>query len=275
MSSRRPIARLVLAAAVLGAGGLVLIVWSYLKVERSVAARGVQTRNPARTEPAAAALRNAEMTKARDLLESGDNAGAVAALDRALAAAPHDAEVLALQVRALRSQRRYTAARSTARRILDSFPRSPLAHLLLGSIAIQEGDAATARRDLQHAVDLDTSSALAVAQLGWLDLMEGRVAEAHARAKQALALDPRNAMALRALTRMSRSAPELRSLYERLVQANPGDPLDRSWLEVLRATASPEVNYIPAIAGSRSVACEAGPDGRLYLRARVGPFERL
>src|SRR5215475_1051616 len=121
------------------------------------------------------------------LLGSGDDAGAVAALDKALGATPGDTEVLALQVRAFRALRQYTAARSAARRILDHLPKSPLAHILLGSVAMQQGDAATARRDLQQAIELDGSSAAALAQMASLDLMEGRIADARSRAGQAIA----------------------------------------------------------------------------------------
>src|SRR5262245_36663511 len=101
--------------------------------------------------------RDRQIALARSLVEESDYPGAVAALDRALEAVPGDAEALALQVRAFRAQRRYGAARAAALRILERFPQSPLAHILLGSIALQEGDAASARRGLERAISLDTS----------------------------------------------------------------------------------------------------------------------
>ena len=257
--------------ALLGLAGVALLGWSYVQVERGLASRWARGPSRGRDE-AAAARRDTQLLRARALLDAGDYPAAVAALDRALAVAPGDAEILALQVRALRAQRHYTAARSTARRILDSFPESPLAHILLGSIALQEGDTATARRDLQHAVELDTSSSLALAQLATLELMEGKVAEARRVAQQALALNPQDATSLRVLTRISRSVPELLALYSRLREIIPDDLLTRSWIELLRGSAAPEVNYVSPIDGPVTVFCETGTDGRMYVRARIGPF---
>lgn len=271
ISVSAPLTRLILAIA-LGAVGLGLIGWSYVRLERSPAADRAGA--PPRDTQAVAA-RDLQLARARALLGSGDNAGAVAALDRALAAVPGDAEALALQVRALRAQRHYTAARAVARRILDRFPQSPLAHILLGSTAMREGDVATARRDLRRAVDLDTSSALALAQLAALDLMEGKVSDSRERALKALALDPDNTTALQVLSRVSRSVPELIAVFRRLLATSPGDQLTRSWLEVLKASAAPEVNYISPVETEVMVPCETGDDGRLYVRARVGPVGGL
>jgi len=264
--------RVVLITLLVCGAGLALLGWSYVRVERAAATR-------TGASPGLASdlvrLRDAQVSKARGLLDAGQFAAAVAALDRALAAAPGDAETLALQVRALRAQRHYTAARSTARRILDTFPQSPLAHILLGSIAMREGDAATARQDLGRAVALDTSSSLALAQLASLDLMEGKTGDARRRAKQALALNPEDATSLRVLTRVSRSVPELLSVYSSLRDLNPSDLLTRSWIELLRGNTAPEVNYVSPVKADVIVPCEAGADGRLYVRARVGPFTRV
>src|SRR2546425_3220024 len=104
--SRMAITRLTLTISLLGAGGIALLGWSYVRIERSPAARGPGTAGAARPGPEAIALRDAQVARARALLDSGDDAGAVAALDRALGAMPGDTEVLALQVRAFRAQRR-------------------------------------------------------------------------------------------------------------------------------------------------------------------------
>src|SRR5687767_6049597 len=193
--------------------------------------------------------RDRHVALARSLVQENNYTGAVAALDRALEAVPGDAEALALQVRAFRAQRRYASARTSARRLQDLYPGSPLSAILLGSIAMQQGDPLTARRDLQRALDLEPSSAQAIAQLAVLDLMQGKVEEARWRAARALSLEPDNPMALRTLLRLVRSVPELITLHQRLLDAAPGDTLTRSWLEILSGCDAPEVNFVFPVRG--------------------------
>lgn len=266
MPGRGPILRFLLTSLALGAAGVVLLGWSYLHIGRSRMGDG----GPPAASAGTAGTREAHVARARNLLAAADFDGAVAALDRALEIQPEDAEVLALQVRAFRAQRLYGAARSAATRILESYPKSPLAHILLGSIALQEGNAVGARRSFSRAAELDMSSPLGHARLAELDLMEGRVSDARQRADRALALDPDNTTALRVLARIHRSIPDLVSIYDRLLQLAPDDMLSRSWLEVLRNAAAPEVNYLAPLPGDVTVPCERGADGRLYVRARSG-----
>ncbi|HET6372592.1 MAG TPA: aspartyl protease family protein [Candidatus Polarisedimenticolia bacterium] len=212
------------------------------------------------------ARRDSYLARARTLLDSADYSGAAAELDQALVEAPGDAEALALQVRAFRALRRYPEARSVARRILDRTPQSPLPYILLGSIAMQEGDTVTARGDLQRAVELDTSSDLAVAQLAQIDLLEGKLDDARRRAVQALALSPDNTNSLRVLLRVTRSVPELISVYRRLVASAPDDSLARAWLEALEASDAPEVNHLTVEGAQTTIPCERDADGRLHVR---------
>ncbi|HEY3175091.1 MAG TPA: tetratricopeptide repeat protein [Candidatus Polarisedimenticolia bacterium] len=254
----------------LGLGGIGLFGWTYVALERSAAGRASGNPLSLGTDPAAEPTRESLMARSRALLEASDYSGAVSALDRALEISPGDAEALALQVRAFRAQRQLGRASATARRILDRFPGSPLPHLLLGSIAVQEGDAAAARRSFERALALDTSGSLAVAQLASLDLMEGRADDARRHAVQSLALDPTGALALGTLFQVSRSVPELISLCTRLLEVSPGDRLTRSWLEVLKASRAPEVNHFAPIDGEATISCERAADGRLYVRADIG-----
>ena len=257
-----------------GAGALCLAGWSSLSVQYGSAARS-RPEPPVSTDPAARQTRDDLMAKGRDLLDVSDFSGAIAALDRVLELSSSDAEALALQVRAFRSRRQYGPARAAAGRILERFPLSPLAHVLMGSIAVQEGDAVVARKALTRAFELDTSSALPVAQLASLDLMEGRVDDARRRATQSLALDPDSAMALRTLLKVTRSVPGLIALSGRLLASNPDDDLTRSWLEVLRRTHAPEVNYLAPVEGEVVVICERESDGRLFTRADAHPLKDL
>jgi tetratricopeptide (TPR) repeat protein len=258
---------------VVGAG---LLGWSFVAMERASADRARPIGPPRRpADPSAELARDALMARGRALLEASDHTGAVSALDRALEISPGDAEALALQVRAFRAQRRYGRARATARGILDRYPESPLAHLLMGSIAVQQGDVAAARRSFERALELDTSAALAVAQLASLDLMEGRVDEARRRAVQSLALDPSGAVALRTLFLLSRSVLELISLCGRLPEVDPDNRLARSWLEVLRSSRASQINYIAPVEGAATIPCEPGDDGRLYVRADIGSMKGL
>lgn len=219
--------------------------------------------------------RDRQVALARSLVQDSDYQAAVAALDRALEAMPGDAEALALQVRALRAQRRYGAARAAAMRIQETYPDSPLAHILLGSVAMQQGDAATARRDLQRAVDLDPSSAQALAQLAALDLMEGRVEEARLRAGRSLTLEGDNPTGLRVLARLVRSRPELISIHRRILQSVPDDQLTRSWVEILDDSRAPEVNFIVPIDRAVEVPLEPDADARFYVRVDVGDLSGL
>jgi Flp pilus assembly protein TadD len=234
---------------------------------------------PQATREAGATVRQSQRDRqvalARSLVQESNYSGAVAALDRALEAMPGDAEALALQVRAFRAQRRYGSARTAARRLQDLYPESPLSAILLGSIAMQQGDALSARRDLQRAVELDPSSAQAVAQLAALDLMEGRVEEARWRAARALSLEQDNPTALRILSRIVRSVPELISIHQRLIDAAPDDALTRSWLDILRASHAPEVNYVAPVRGAVHIPMELDADGRYYVRVDVGPVRGL
>jgi cytochrome c-type biogenesis protein CcmH/NrfG len=273
--SRKSPTRLLLIVALSAIAGLCLLAWASLGPFRPAASRAGAAAGAARDADGPPAGRRAQIIRARRLIDSGEYPEAVAALDRALAASPRDSEAMALQVRALRSQRHYTAARAAARRVLEIAPDSPLGFILLGSIAMQQGDAATARRELSRAIERDTSSALALSQLASLDLMEGRVPEARHHAQMALRLQSDAPEALRVLSRLTRSVPELISISRRLVAASPGDLLTRSWLGVLEGSAVPEVNYLPALRGPTTVPCEAGPDGRLFVRARVGPVHGL
>jgi tetratricopeptide (TPR) repeat protein len=219
--------------------------------------------------------RDKQVALARSLVQESNYSGAVAALDRALEAMPGDAEALALQVRAFRAQRRYGSARSAAMRLQDLYPGSPLSAILLGSIAMQQGDSLTARRDLQRAVELDPASGQAVAQLAALDLMEGRVEEARWRAARALSLEPDNPTALRILARLVRSVPELITIHQRLLESAPDDTLTRSWLEILDASNAPEVNYVAPVRGAIHVPMELDEDSRYYVRVDVNSLRGL
>jgi len=165
--------------------------------------------------------------------------------------------------------------RGRRRAILERFPLSPLAHVLIGSIAVQEGDTVAARSALTRASELDTSSAQPVEQLASLDLMEGKIDDARRRATQSLALDPAGASALRTLLKVTRSVPGLITLSSRLLASNPDDDLTRSWLEVLRTTHVPEVNYLAPIPGEVVVACQRESDGRLFARVDAPPLKDL
>ncbi len=265
-----------------GVAGLCLLAWSYLRVDRSVTDRAARASAPSKPSrpsgpsgEAARAARDAHVGRARELLGASSFEEAITALDTALAAAPGDAEALALQVRAFRALGHYGAARAAARRILETFPQSPLAHILLASISLQEGDARSARADLERAAELDTSSAQAVAQLAMLDVMEGKVEEARRRAAGALSLEPDNAVGLRVLSRVSRSVPELISIYSRLIEAMPSDLLARSWLELLRACRAPEVNHITRVESEAVLPYQVEQDGRIYLRAGISGMRNL
>jgi len=215
-------------------------------------------------------LRDEQLSRARALLEAGDYAGASSAIDRALEAAPDDPEALAMQVRALGGQRRYAAALQAAGRILAASPGSPLGHILTGSIALQQGDAASCRRSLERALALDPDAVSATSRLAALDLMEGRVEEARRNATRALAIDPDNAAGLAVIASLSRSVPELASVYERLVAIDPGDMLARGWLQALRATRAAAVDRVAAPDGV-SIPLEREHDGRLVILVDLGP----
>ncbi len=255
-----------MSLAALTAAGAGVMAWSYLRVEPPPGDRA-GLHPPRRLDPAAQARRDAQVAHARSLLEVSDFSAAVAALDRAMEAAPGDAEALALQVRAFRARRLYGAARDAALLILEASPRSPLPHVLLASIALQEGDAATARAELERAAEMDASSALPLADLAALDLMEGRLDSARARAARALALEPDNDVALTVMTRATRSVPELIALHRRRLEAAPDDLAARSWLDLLQRSPAPEINHVISPLAESAVPLEAGLDGRLYLRA--------
>ncbi|MGH9868302.1 MAG: tetratricopeptide repeat protein [Candidatus Polarisedimenticolia bacterium] len=273
MTKRLP--ALALLAATLGIlGGAAALWWVRLQPDP------IQILTPPPTASVEAGVtrqdrRDRQVALARTLVQENDYRGAVAALDRALEAMPGDAEALALQVRALRAQRRYTAARGAALRIQDAYPDSALAHILLGSIATQQGDAATARRDIERAVEIDPSSAQALAQLAALDLMEGKIGEARWRAARSLAMEPDNPTGLRVMAKLVRGRPELLSIMRRLLEAVPDDQLTRAWMEVLSASTAPEVNFIAPILGQVEVPLEPDPDGRFYVRADVGTLTHL
>lgn len=267
---------LIIRLLLLGAGGILCLAgWSSLYVQYGGATRPDPAGRAAAGDPIGGLTRDDLMSKGRELLDAADFTGAIAALDRVLERLPSDAEALALQVRAFRALRQYGSARAAAGRILERFPLSPLAHILIGSIAVQEGDATAARRALTRAAELDTSSAQPVAQLASLDLMEGKIDDARRRAAQSLALDPAGATALHILTKVTRSVPGLIALSSRLVASNPDDDLTRSWLDLLRRSGVPEVNYLAPVSGEEVVACERGPDGRLFTRADVHPLKNL
>ena len=257
-----------------GTGLLCLAGWSSLSVQYRDATR-LKSDHPIKDDLPSSRTRDDLMTRGRNLLDAADFAGAIAALDRVLEHSPADAEALALQVRAFRALRQYRSARLAAARILERFPLSPLAHVLIGSIAVQEGDAFAARLALTRATELDTSSAQPVAQLAALDLMEGKIDDARRRATQSLALDPAGAIALRTLLKVTRSVPVMIALSSRLIALNPDDNLTRSWVEVLRRAQAPEVNYLAPVDGNVTVACERGSDGRFFTQVDAPPLENL
>lgn len=105
--------------------------------------------------------------------------------------------------------------------------------------------------------------------------MEGRVDDARRRAIQSPALDPDSTTALRTLLKVTRSVPGLITLSGRLLASNPDDDLTRSWLEVLRHSHAPEVNYLAPVEGKVVVICERESDGRLFTRAHAHPLKDL
>jgi serine/threonine-protein kinase len=120
----------------------------------------------------------------------------IALFERALATAPDDPLLLAGMASALARRAFFVGeegiarARAFAERAVAAAPNQGEAHLALGSVLFQVGDAEDAARVLRRAVLLSPGQAEVHAALGRLLAEAGAFAEAIPRLEAALALDP-------------------------------------------------------------------------------------
>lgn len=133
------------------------------------------------------------------LLERGDFAGGVSALERALALRPDYADAHRNLAQALLLAGRVSEALAPAREAQRLDPDSPAGRLLLGQVLLFDGRAAEALPHFDAVLALQPPSApvLTSRALALLDL--GRIDEARTALREALRLDPAHATARRVL----------------------------------------------------------------------------
>ncbi|HEX2718604.1 MAG TPA: protein kinase [Gemmatimonadaceae bacterium] len=85
---------------------------------------------------------------------------------------------------------RRDAARAAFTRVANDYPQRPLPRLYLGRIAREERDYATARRELEAAIQLDPANATAMREMGSLMYVTGRFDVAERFYRRALDRDP-------------------------------------------------------------------------------------
>jgi chemotaxis protein methyltransferase CheR len=127
-----------------------------------------KSRRETRRLAAPAPTAPSRLEEAQEALRAGDAAGAVAALEGAIAEGSGDAPPLVLLAYLRLSGGRLDAAAELAKRALARDPLCPDAHLLEGLIAWEEGRHEEATAAFKRALYLEPASALARYQLGRL-----------------------------------------------------------------------------------------------------------
>ncbi len=171
-----------------------------------------------------------DLSRASELLYSGQVAQALTLIDRARQSYPDNAIAMALAAIIDVAADRRDDARTLARRAFETDPESAAAALALSFVHQADFDIAAAREMAETAVRLDPDNAEAQSRVAELRMAEGDIAGARHAAEAAVRRDPNSARAIAVLGFVQlaemRSA-EARETFAKAVSIDPGFPLAR------------------------------------------------
>ncbi|HVN44301.1 MAG TPA: tetratricopeptide repeat protein [Steroidobacteraceae bacterium] len=149
---------------------------------------------------------------------------AVPLLEETVRRAPTTVPARELLVRAYMAKQDWVAARVAAEDLKSLQPTMAVGFYLSGSIARAQNRLDDARRDWQHALEVQPGAIDALSALARLQVASGQAAQAVARVEQLVAQQPRNAAALDLLGQLyvsTNRTPQAIEVLTRAIQAAP------------------------------------------------------
>lgn len=172
-------------------------------------------------------MRSAKVTVAIRQMETGNNAGAIQALNDALADNPNDPFALALLATCLGFTRQFREAERAAAAALRQDAQSVPAHNAMALLAMQQQQMQRAERHLRTALELDPADEQATRNLAIVLRNTGRKREAEKLLHEARAVSPGSAGIVSDLAEMSYFAMrdrEATELAEEALALQPDRP---------------------------------------------------
>jgi putative PEP-CTERM system TPR-repeat lipoprotein len=170
---------------------------------------------------------------ARSRMGSGDEAGALDALNRAAELDTTTGRPDAILVQTHLRAGRHTEAMAAAERLVRKRPRDPLGYHLVGVVRQTMRDLAGARASYAEALKQDASYLPAATALARLDLQANDLKAARGRFESVLAKDPKNSRALIALAGMAARQKDEAAYLDYLTRAKQANPKDPAPYELL------------------------------------------
>lgn len=161
---------------------------------------------------------------------SGDDAGATAALKRAIALAPDRLSAYTSLFAVHLHQKQLDKAIEIARRIQAQFPGKVIGDTLQGIAYLAKGEFDQARQAFQHAVEKEPNNAEAAGNLANMLVMEGNVPEARKVLDGVLETRPKHFRTLMASAELAIRAwdgDKAEALWRRAVEVSPDAPQPR------------------------------------------------
>jgi putative PEP-CTERM system TPR-repeat lipoprotein len=127
-------------------------------------------------------------------------------------------------------RKEYDLALDTLKQLQAAVPDSPVVYNLFGAVYLKQRNDAEARRQFEHALELNPTYMAAVMNLAQMDVRDGKPQAAEARYRQVLEKDKDNLLALQALADLARDRKDeaaFLDLLGRAVRAHPSAPQAR------------------------------------------------
>jgi len=124
-------------------------------------------------------------------------------------------------------RKQYDLALDTVAQLHAILPNNPVVYNLAGSIHLNKGNNPEARKQFEHALELQPNLMAAVINLAQMDIRDGKPESAEARYKKVLAKDSDNLLALLTLADLARAQknePAFLSLLNQAIKSHPSAP---------------------------------------------------
>ena len=203
-------------------------------------------------------------------LAKGDEAAGFAALEAAAKSNVDDpAPDLALVIANL-NRKQYDQALAAWMKLEKQQPNNPVIYNLRAAIDLGRDDKASARKALEHAVQLQYDFFPAVTNLATLDEFEGDVDAARDVYKTVLKKDPKNMLVLTALAQFeARHGAKADVVLPLLVEARRSNPSAGQPVSLLVSYYISQNNFKEALSTAQGALSRA-PDNELYLKLVAG-----
>ena len=211
-------------------------------------------------------------------LASGETDRALADLESAVQLEPEKYQVDIALIMSYVKQGNYDQALTAMRSLEEKQPNNPLTYNLKAGIYIFKKDTASARKNLERALELQPTYVAAALNLAQLDLQEKNPQAARRRLEAILEKDKSNVQALLALAdlgpRIGAAQKERIDWLERARKASPGSVAPELMLARLYAQAGDAKNALDAARRAQAI----GPDNPQVIEmlgaAQIGAGEK-